>query len=230
MSAWYALNEPHIEAEGTVATKFEEGSPELAALDGSTAAVDFTILPRLSFSGIAGLNDETVEQIRNAISAHIASLHSVLEDINKIAELGELPVSLEQNGTVLRIHFPNSDVDRVALLTDDKGVESGDIVEVSSAPSSSSSLADSVSSSGSSSGSSSVSSLSASAESFVRVEAPLENNIGSLSSWSEGLIPAPREESLDELWSALHAQVPGLTDDPSTASDSTFPQTLATHD
>lgn len=220
-SSWIEHKRPHIKVQDCVDTKLEEEySPELSTYEGTSAAVDFNFLPKISFSGILELNDQTVERIRAAISTHITGLQSILEDINKIAELGELPVSLEQNGSVLRVHFPNSDVDRVALLANDKGVECGDIVEVNSVPLSSSNLA--------SSAFSSVSFLSASAETFTSLDALHSEINASDTDWSEGMVPALAANSLDELWSTLHAQAPALTSEPSSVSESTFPQSLVT--
>lgn len=95
-----------------------------------SAAVDFDIAPRLTLPNVGELTDATLSSVQSSIDGYIKRLQSVMADVSKLAELGELPLSIEANGTALRVHFPNSDVDRVNVLLDDKEVAGGRIVEI----------------------------------------------------------------------------------------------------
>lgn len=95
-----------------------------------SAAVDFNLTPRLGLPVVGELNDDMLGAVRTAISSQIANLRAVLADVDRIAELGELPVSIEQNGTVLRVHLPNCDADRANVLVDEKEVTHGRTVEI----------------------------------------------------------------------------------------------------
>lgn len=105
------------------------------------AFVDFKISPAvtaLSPLGVAGFAAQVpevasaatlnAEGFLDVLSVDFAralkDLAAVMTDLQSLAGLGDLPVSLERNG-VLRVRFPGVDADTVERLCDDIGVKRG---------------------------------------------------------------------------------------------------------
>lgn len=55
----------------------------------------------------------------------LQDLAAVMTDLKALSTLGDLPVSLEKNGRVLRVRFPGVDAETVERLCDDVGVRRG---------------------------------------------------------------------------------------------------------
>lgn len=95
-----------------------------------SSALDFDINPRLALPLVSELTDATVSSIGEELEMQRSKLQLILNEFKRVSELGELPVSVEQNGSVLRIHFPNCDPEQLRTLCDEKGVIWGKIVEI----------------------------------------------------------------------------------------------------
>jgi hypothetical protein len=76
--------------------------------------------------GASTLNTEGFLGVLSGDFARVLKdLAAVMTDLKKIAILGDLPISLEKGGTVLRIRFPGVDAGTVESLCDDVGVSRG---------------------------------------------------------------------------------------------------------
>lgn len=94
--------------------------------------VDFNLnsvkysIPTMTFMDDDVLTDLQYDFVKNGLH-----LKSVYEQISLIKDqFGSLPMSLEQNGSILRIHFTNCDSSKVELLLRDIGVTQGVIHEI----------------------------------------------------------------------------------------------------
>lgn len=94
----------------------------------TTVAVEFDFVPQFVLPLVAELNDSTLQNVDSTLKQGIVSLNQVASDIRKLAQLGELPISM--HGDKLRVHFPNCDREKVDLLLADQGVVRGRIIEV----------------------------------------------------------------------------------------------------
>ncbi|KAG5359987.1 hypothetical protein CJU90_5835 [Yarrowia sp. C11] len=100
--------------------------------------VDFNFAPQLSLQA-EQLTSESLEQLERDLHAFVQETKVLLADIKNVcASLGELPVTVTQNN--VRVHFPNSDAEKVNLMLKDIGVTRGVITEEESCESSSESL------------------------------------------------------------------------------------------
>ncbi|ANB14317.1 hypothetical protein AWJ20_5282 [Sugiyamaella lignohabitans] len=92
--------------------------------------VDFDVTPRFSLplSGV-DLTDDALLTIERDMELHLQEIRSIIVDIRRIANLGELPISIERNGNVIRVHFPNADSARVEQLLNDLEVSRGIIMD-----------------------------------------------------------------------------------------------------
>lgn len=95
-----------------------------------SSALDFDINPRLTLPLVSELTEETVSSIGDEFEMQRTKLQLILSEFKRVSELGELPVSVEQNGLVLRVHFPNCDPERLKTLCDEKDIVWGRIVEI----------------------------------------------------------------------------------------------------
>lgn len=94
-----------------------------------TAFVEFDFSTQLSLPTVGELTDETVTALERDIEAHIRELRALVADVRRVADLGELPVSVERDGQVVRVHFPNADSDKVVTLMDDVEATRGVVVD-----------------------------------------------------------------------------------------------------
>ncbi|CAN6611963.1 hypothetical protein TRVA0_005S00298 [Trichomonascus vanleenenianus] len=97
---------------------------------GGSSYVDFDITPTFTIARATDLTEETVASLQRDIEAYTCEVQRILEDIKRVAaSLGELPISIEQNNTTIRVHFPNADADKVRQLLTDVEVSRGAVRE-----------------------------------------------------------------------------------------------------
>jgi hypothetical protein len=95
----------------------------------ASSFVDFDFSTQLSLPSVAELTAETVDTLERDIETHINELRALVADVKRVANLGELPVSIEKDGQILRVHFPNADSDKVEILMDDVEATRGVVVD-----------------------------------------------------------------------------------------------------
>ncbi|KAL6239778.1 hypothetical protein BDW75DRAFT_226846 [Aspergillus navahoensis] len=100
--------------------------------------IDFKITPTITAFGLqkhfapAGAESETLnsEGILDFLSADFAralkDLAAILNDLKRLATLGDLPISLQDRSTI-RVRFPGCDAETVERLCDEVGVQRGKI-------------------------------------------------------------------------------------------------------
>ena len=107
-----------------------------------SSIVDFELTPRLTLPAVSELTDDVIDTISRDIDAFAQDLKNIAADIKRIGNLGELPISVERNNGVLRVHFPNSDTSKVATLLADADVSRGVILNSSESDSYSDQVSD----------------------------------------------------------------------------------------
>ncbi|KAL4781027.1 NADP-dependent oxidoreductase domain-containing protein [Aspergillus varians] len=102
--------------------------------------VDFKISPTITAFGLqknfapAGAESETLnsEGLLDFLSADFAralkDLAAILNDLKRLATLGDLPISLQDRSTI-RVRFPGCDAETVERLCDEVGVQRGKIMQ-----------------------------------------------------------------------------------------------------
>ncbi|GAM41385.1 hypothetical protein TCE0_042r14466 [Talaromyces pinophilus] len=82
--------------------------------------------------GVSNFGIKNLERLVELLSVDFAralkDLAAVLNDLNRLGTLGDLPVSLENKST-LRVRFPGCDAGQVERLCDEVGVERGQIFQ-----------------------------------------------------------------------------------------------------
>lgn len=129
-----------------VSTAQEETSRKLRNLPKATPGsyLDFAVNPTItaltSLNTVAGYtaSDDNVSKNINSnglldvlsvdFSRTLKELAAVLNDLKKISQLGDLPITYENTGS-LRVHFPGCDADTVETLCGELGVQRGIIVQ-----------------------------------------------------------------------------------------------------
>jgi len=106
--------------------------------------IDFHINPTVTaLSPLAAFAFESVEQrstpslntegFLDVLSVDFAralkDLAIIMSDLKRLSSLGDLPISLEEKSTLLRIRFPGCDSDTVERLCDEVGVQRGIIYQ-----------------------------------------------------------------------------------------------------
>jgi hypothetical protein len=122
----------------------EEVSRKMFALPRATPGsfIDFNVNPTITaltpINSVAGysqsfvpkenINTEGLIDVLSVdFSRSLKELAAVLNDIQRLAALGDLPITY--HGTFLRIHFPGCDGDTVSKLCDELGVSNGAITQ-----------------------------------------------------------------------------------------------------
>lgn len=108
------------------------GLPPAPGIEATTAAVDFDLSPAMVLPSHANLDNAAADNIVSAIEAQIARLQTIIRDVRQTEGLGELPLSVVNDGRTLRVHFNNSNAESVALLMQDQEITTGNIVELPS--------------------------------------------------------------------------------------------------
>ncbi|KUI67478.1 hypothetical protein VM1G_02795 [Cytospora mali] len=100
-------------------------SPTVTALNplaAAAAAATFDVKPEAS---AATLNAEGfLDVLSTDFARQLKDLAAVMNDLKRLAALGDLPITLERNNT-LRVRFPGLDSDTAERLCDDVGVQRG---------------------------------------------------------------------------------------------------------
>lgn len=106
-------------------------SPTVTALSPLGVAFPFSTAEGLGFAvkpeaGMSTLNTEGFLDVLSVDFARaLKDLAAVMTDLKKLAGLGDLPIAMEKNNTILRVRFPGVDADTVERLCDDVGVLRG---------------------------------------------------------------------------------------------------------
>ncbi|PRT56955.1 hypothetical protein B9G98_04575 [Wickerhamiella sorbophila] len=106
--------------------------PSVPGTESNTAAVDFDMAPNVELPNEAELDGVTTQTIVTALERQIERLRTMISDVQQISELGVLPLSVENGGRTVRVHFPNSNPESVNLLMQDQEISTGRIVDVPS--------------------------------------------------------------------------------------------------
>lgn len=85
--------------------------------------VDFDMSPTITIPTVTQLSAEIVDNLTEDIERHIAQLQAMAENVKKLASLGELPISVENNS--LRVYFPNCEPEQVNSLLNSTEVTQG---------------------------------------------------------------------------------------------------------
>jgi len=129
-----------------VVTKLQDKAQgRMAALprDASGSYVDFQLSPIITAFGqlkcptqedaadkVTGTTTLNSEGLMNLLAVDLAravkGFAGVMNDLNRLSTLGELPVSMHDKSTI-RVRFPGCDADQVARLCDEVGVQRGRI-------------------------------------------------------------------------------------------------------
>lgn len=107
--------------------------PSAPGTEPYTAAVDFDMTPNVELPNNAELDGVTAQSIVTALERQIARLQTMVGDVQQLSELGVLPLSIENGGRTVRVHFPNSNAESVNLLMQDQEISTGRVVDVPSA-------------------------------------------------------------------------------------------------
>lgn len=101
-------------------------SPTVTALSPLAAAVAMsTGFDAKSEASPATLNAEGfLDVLSTDFARQLKDLAAVMNDLKRLAALGDLPITLEQHDT-LRVRFPGLDADTVERLCDDIGIQRG---------------------------------------------------------------------------------------------------------
>jgi hypothetical protein len=99
-------------------------SPLAVAFPFATAEVFGTVVkPK---TGAATLNAEGFLDVLSVDFARaLKDLASIMTDLKKLAGLGDLPITMENNNSILRVKFPGVDAETVERLCEDVGVSRG---------------------------------------------------------------------------------------------------------
>lgn len=95
----------------------------------TASAVDFDLTARICIPENKGLDAELLSAVEQRVDAQISHLKSILADIKRVGQIGELPVSVMNNGASIRVHFPNTDCEHTERLLSDAQVRFGRVVE-----------------------------------------------------------------------------------------------------
>lgn len=119
---------PASSDETTYNDRFEEYDT-IEEEPNSGCYVDFHITKDLSLPDMSLLNESVLDEMLTGLREIEMKIRQLKEDLNFISEFGELPIEYLAESKVIRVHFPNCDMQRVELLLRDKGVSSGVIYE-----------------------------------------------------------------------------------------------------
>lgn len=103
-------------------------------------AINPTITALTSLNGVTGYTDSTENErhintdgLLNVLSVDFSralkDLAAVLNDLKKISQLGDMPITYEQHPGSLRVHFPGCDAQTVENLCEELGVQRGIVVQ-----------------------------------------------------------------------------------------------------
>lgn len=108
---------------------------QLSSQDAPGSYIDFSLAPVLTSISPLSNKSNTLENTAflQALSADfgamMGSLTAVYSDIKRLASLGDLPVSLAENGLVLRVKFPGCDAEYVESICTELDIRRGIIRE-----------------------------------------------------------------------------------------------------
>lgn len=85
--------------------------------------VDFDLSPTITIPPVTQLSTDIVDHLTEDIERHIDQLKSMIDNLKKLSNLGELPISVEDSA--LRVYFPNCEPDQVDSLLNSSEVTQG---------------------------------------------------------------------------------------------------------
>lgn len=91
--------------------------------------LDFSININLLIPSSTILNKDILNEILINISNFEKKINQIKIDINKLSDLGELPIIYKSNDNLIRVVFKNCDVNKLNNLLIEKNITSGVIVE-----------------------------------------------------------------------------------------------------
>lgn len=91
--------------------------------------VDFKVLPRIMIPSETVLSAEVLNELLRDLKRFEVQLHELQNDLNKIGELGELPLRFIGSEQTIRVYFPNCDREKLESLLLEKNVVGGIIHE-----------------------------------------------------------------------------------------------------
>ncbi|CDK28533.1 unnamed protein product [Kuraishia capsulata CBS 1993] len=104
----------------------------LARCTDGGACVDFNVAlaQNLQMPKTLIMDDDVIQSLKTDLECYQIELDAVYADIEMIKNsFGSLFISLEEDGTVIRVHFPNCDVEKCEMLMREIGVTRGTVKE-----------------------------------------------------------------------------------------------------
>lgn len=93
--------------------------------------IEFSIFASLgsSFNHETVLSEETIDELLEDLDVLIQRIQTLKQDLEKIFELGALPIKFIKSRWVLRVYFPNCEPEKLQKLCQEKNVMGGTIFE-----------------------------------------------------------------------------------------------------
>ncbi|ODV94176.1 hypothetical protein PACTADRAFT_51058 [Pachysolen tannophilus NRRL Y-2460] len=93
--------------------------------------VDFILKPKnFSIPSITFIDDTILDELKRDFESYRSDIQIIYDEIDLIkSTFGSLAMSIEDNGHIIRIHFPNCDVEKCELLLRDLGITKGIVRE-----------------------------------------------------------------------------------------------------
>lgn len=93
--------------------------------------IEFSIFASLgsSFNHETVLSEETIDELLDDLDILIQRIQTLKQDLEKIFELGALPIKFIKSRWVLRVYFPNCEPEKLQKLCQEKNVMGGTIFE-----------------------------------------------------------------------------------------------------